>query len=232
MARLYLWAEGHTEQTFADVLLKPHLANLGLYLSVILIQHSRKKGKIHRGGGRKYLAMKNGILNLLKQEKTHDVFFTTLIDLYAIPSEFPGLQEAERLRQVPLKRVEFLESAFGSDVGDRRFIPHIQLHEYEAFLFVDASQLGSFFPNVAKQIARLAAVAASYSTPELIDDGPQTAPSKRIIAEIPDYEHLKTVVGPQVAAAIGLAAIRGKCPHFAAWLSRLESLDKSSRPPP
>src|SRR5205085_12516159 len=52
MARLYLFAEGTTEQTFADTVLKPHLASLGVYLHrPVLIAHARKKGKVHRGGG-------------------------------------------------------------------------------------------------------------------------------------------------------------------------------------
>ncbi len=52
MARLYLFAEGQTEQTFADNVLKPHLANFGVYLQgPVLIAHARRKGKIHRGGG-------------------------------------------------------------------------------------------------------------------------------------------------------------------------------------
>jgi hypothetical protein len=83
MARLYLFAEGSTEQTFADTLLKPYLATLGVHLHrPVLIAHAKKKGKIHRGGGRKYLPMKNDILRFLKQEKGRDVFFTTMIDLY------------------------------------------------------------------------------------------------------------------------------------------------------
>ena len=32
MARLYLFAEGQTEQTFADTVLKPHLAKFGVYM--------------------------------------------------------------------------------------------------------------------------------------------------------------------------------------------------------
>jgi Domain of unknown function (DUF4276) len=60
----------------------------------------------------------------------------------------------------------------------------------------------------------------------LIDDGRDSAPSKRIIAELPDYEDAKPAVGPQVAELIGLNVIRGKCPHFAAWLSRLEQLGR------
>lgn len=225
MARLYLFAEGQTEQTFAGTLLEKHLANLGVYLQPpVLIAHGKKKGRPHRGGGRKYVPMKNDILRFLKQEKGGDVFFTTMIDLYAIPAEFPGLSEAEKLRHLPDKRVEALEQAFARDVGDNRFVPYIQLHEYEAYLFSDPTWFKYFYDHHEKQIDALKAIADSHATPELIDDGPHSAPSKRIIAELPDYEDAKTVVGPQVAELIGLDVIRGKCPHFAAWLSRLENL--------
>ena len=76
--------------------------------------------------------MKNDILRFLAQEKSNDVFFTTMIDLYAIPNDFPGLEAAEKLRHSPTKRVEALEQAFAQDISDWRFIPYIQLHEYEA----------------------------------------------------------------------------------------------------
>jgi hypothetical protein len=225
MPRLYLFAEGVTELTFADKLLKPHLANLGLYLHPpVLIAHAKKKGKVHRGGGRKYAPMKNDILRFLAQEKTSDVFFTTMIDLYAIHAEFPGLVEAEKLRNTPEKRVEALEEAFAKDIGDRRFVPYIQLHEYEAYLFSDPAWFEYFYDHRTREIEALKAVADRYPTPELIDDGQHSAPSKRIVAILPDYEDAKSAVGPQVAELIGLDVIRDKCPHFAAWLSRLEKL--------
>jgi hypothetical protein len=190
----------------------------------VLIAHAKKKGKVHRGGGRKYIPMKNDILRFLAQEKGGDVFFTTMIDLYAIPAEFPGLAEAEKLRQMPDKRVDALEQTFATDIGDIRFVPYIQLHEYEAYLFSDPTWFAYFYDHHEKQIAALKAIADAHATPELIDDGAQSAPSKRIIGELPDYEDAKTAVGPQVAELIGLELIRKKCPHFAAWLSRLESL--------
>jgi hypothetical protein len=225
MPRLYLFAEGETEQTFADTVLKPHLAKFGVYLSrPVLIAHARRRGKVHRGGGRKYTPMKDDILRFLKQERGGEVFFTTMIDLYAIHPEFPGLTEAEKLRHVPDKRVEALEQAFTSDIGDVRFVPYIQLHEYEAYLFSDPTWFRYFYDHHEKQMAALKAIADKHATPELIDDGQDSAPSKRIIAELPDCEDAKPAVGPQVAELIGLEVIRGKCPHFAAWLSRLEQL--------
>ncbi len=225
MARLYLFAEGQTEQTFADTVLKPHLANFGVYLhGAVLIATSRKKGKVFRGGGRNYLPMKNDIQRFLKQEKGADVFFTTMIDLYAIHADMPGRGEAEQLRHDPQHRVEAIEASFANDIGDERFAPYIQLHEYEACLFVDVTQFGHFYEQADKQIAALKAVADDHDSPELIDDGPHTAPSKRIIGQFPDYEDGKPAVGPQVAELIGLTAIRAKCPHFHSWIARLERL--------
>jgi hypothetical protein len=60
--------------------------------------------------------------------------------------------------------------------------------------------------------------------PEEINEGATTAPSKRIIRHLPVYERSKVRVGAAAAAAIGLPALREKCPHFNDWLSRLESL--------
>ncbi|MCU0503447.1 MAG: DUF4276 family protein [Anaerolineae bacterium] len=225
MPRLYLFAEGQTEQTFADTVLKPYLANLGLYLQPpVLIAHARKKGRVHRGGGRKYVPMKNDILERLAQEKGRDVFFTTMIDLYAIPAEFPGLVAAQTLRHMPYKRVEALEQAFANDIDDDRVVPYIQLHEYEAYLFSDPTCFRYFYDHHEKQIAELKTIADGKATPELINDGQHSAPSKRIIKELPDYEDAKPTIGPQMAELIGLDVIRGKCPHFAAWLAQLENL--------
>ena len=84
-----------------------------------------------RGGGRNYEALKRDILRIQKQESGSDVFFTTMIDLYAIPHEFPALADAAKLAHMPHERVALLESAFAGDIPDRRFIPHLQLHEFE-----------------------------------------------------------------------------------------------------
>jgi hypothetical protein len=191
----------------------------------ILIAHAKKKGQVHRGGGRKYVPMKNDILRFLKQEKAPDVFFTTMIDLYAIHPDFPGLAESESMRQNPIQRVEFLEQRFAEDIGDYRFIPYIQLHEYEAYLFADPTCFEYLDARRTKEIEALKAIADQYQTPELINDGQHTAPSKRIIAQFPDYEGAKSAFGSQLAGQIGLQVIRSKCPHFNTWLSRLESLN-------
>jgi hypothetical protein len=225
MPRLYLFAEGQTEQTFADKVLKPHLAELGVYLHPpVLVAHAKKKGRVHRGGILKYAPVRNDILRFLAQHKGPEVYFTTMIDLYGIPPDMPGFEAAAKLRHLPVERVEALERAFADDLQDSRFLPYLQLHEYEAYLFSDPSYFAYFYDRHKKEIAALQAIADGYPTPELIDDGQHSAPSKRIAAELPDYLDAKPAVGSQVAELIGLDVIRSKCPHFAAWLTRLERL--------
>ena len=51
-----------------------------------------------------------------------------------------------------------------------------------------------------------------------------TAPSKRLIQEVPAYKHLKSIAGPAIAARIGLTVLRNRCPHFNEWVTRLEQL--------
>jgi hypothetical protein len=229
MTRLYIFAEGQTEQTYGDTVLKQHLAAFGVYVQgPILIAHARKKGVTHRGGGRRYLPMKNDICRFLQQEKGRDVYFTTMIDLYALPVDFPGMSEAEQLRHLPYDRVSKLEERFAADIDDpwgrpTRFIPHIQLHEFEAILLCRPAAFSSFFGDCLQQIERLEANIRG-KPPEVIDDGEHTAPSKRILEQFPDYGGAKSVAGPRIAEEIGIKSVQNRCPHFGAWLKRLESL--------
>jgi hypothetical protein len=47
-------------------------------------------------------------------------------------------------------------------------------------------------------------------------------PSRHIKELAPSFK--KRIDGPLLALDIGLAAIRGRCPHFNNWLTKLEAL--------
>ena len=225
MVRLYLFAEGRAEQTFADTVLKPHLAEQHVFMRrPVLIAHAHERHRTHRGGGRNFLAMQNDILRFLKQDSGCDVFFTSMIDLYALHRGFPGAEEAEKHRKDPYRRVEALEESWARETRDPRFIPHIQLHEYEAYLFADIRVLSHYYEKSDRAIRALSEVADSFTSPEWIDDGEHTAPSRRIIGHLPRYAREKSTVGVQAAERIGLRKIRDRCPHFSRWVERLERL--------
>jgi hypothetical protein len=226
MIRLNITAEGKTEQEFASMVLTPHLAARNVLLSKPrLAALGKKAGLVHRGGVLRYLPFKNDIIRWLKEDRRPNARFTTMIDLYALPKDFPGYEEA---RKVPdcYQRVGKLEAALKADIDDRRLIPYIQLHEFEALLLSAPEKFTDYSPysGMKRQIDNLTELCAAYDTPEEIDDGEQTAPSKRIGAEIPGYLYAKPTAGPIIAAAIGLDAMRAKCLHFHNWLSELEQL--------
>lgn len=222
MFTLYVVVEGQTEQTFVDTVLGPHLLARGIIATAPLVQR-RRSGVIYRGGVTNFPPVANTLQNLMKQHTRAGCFFSSMLDLYKYPTDAPGWAEAKSLTP-PRRRAESLQTALGEHISDHRFVPYIQLHEYEALLFTDPKCLELHFPNRPDAIQRLVAVASQFPSPEDINESEQTAPSKRIIAEIPDYEDLKTTAGPQTAELIGLPAIRARCPHFNAWVERLESL--------
>jgi len=149
-----------------------------------------------------------------------------MVDLYglrALSDEFPGWDKAASISN-PYAKVSTLEEAWKADIQHPRFIPYLQLHEFEALLLASPKHLGEEFIGCDEQIRRLGGMASQFKSPELIDDGENTAPSKRIIAELPQYAGRKASAGPIIAEKIGLQALRAKCPHFAEWLSQLEKL--------
>ena len=225
-ARLHLVVEGQTEETYANRVLIPHLAALGVFADVRAVETGRRRGTICRGGLCQYGKLRNDLTRWMKQDDHKEVYFSTMIDLHGLASltdRFPGWEDAGRSAD-PYGKVAVLESAWARDIDHYRFIPYLQLHEFEALLLASPRHLGVEFVGRDREIRELECMAAGFASPELIDDGRQPAPSKRIIAMLPQYEGLKASAGPIVAEKIGLAALRAKCRHFAEWLSRLETL--------
>ncbi|MDR1817966.1 MAG: DUF4276 family protein, partial [Puniceicoccales bacterium] len=58
--------------------------------------------------------------------------------------------------------------------------------------------------------------------PEEIDDGSETAPSKRILNVIPEYDKVSS--GVKITAQITLPVLRQKCRHFDEWIEKLCNL--------
>lgn len=221
--RLNFVVEGQTEETFVNTVLKEHLAAYNVWTSVHCITTNPRLGRRGRGGISSYMDLQRDLVNWTRQEKgNQDVRFTTMVDLYRLPATFPEIENSRKIRD-PYERVQFLENALAEDISDHRFIPYLQLYEFETLLLSDPSQLLTLFPNRQDAIARLIQLAQDRN-PELINDGLETAPSKRIIREIPEYEGRKQSAAPLTTAAIGLAHLRRRCAHFADWLSRLEQL--------
>lgn len=224
MKRLHITAEGQTEESFVNKTLKQHLALFGVYADVRCVLTGKKKARVFRGGMTTYEKAKKDISRWLREETGNDdVVFTTMFDFYALPDDFPGYQDA-LLSQDPYEKVAKIEESFTADIADTRFIPYIQLHEFETLLFVEPEKFGIEYIDEAKKIAKLRAIADEFGNPELINQGAETAPSKRIIKVFADYENNKPTIGSMIAHEIGVDALRGACRHFNEWLTKLERL--------
>ena len=213
MICLHFVVEGQTEETFVNNILAPQLSSLNIFPDVRCVQTGRKHGKVHKGGISNYIKLKNDLLRWMKEDKNSDVRFTTMIDFYALPKDFPGYEES-RKQSNSQKRIAILEHAFQTDIKDYRFLPYIQCHEFEALLFSD--------PNKKDEIKQLIAIRSNFESPENINEGKDTAPSKRIKKIIPEYN--KVSAGCSIAMQISLAKIRKENPHFNEWLNKLEQL--------
>ena len=221
--RLHFIVEGQTEETLVNRLLKPHLVERHVWADARCVLTSRRGGVKHRGGFRSYAQPQRDILAWLREDQNGDARFTTAFDLYRLPSDFPGYGDAQATVD-PYDKIRILEAALCDDIGDWRFIPYLQLHEFEALLLSEPGQLAAHFTDGQARMQNLITTAGQIFNPELINEGPDTAPSKRIIAEIPEYAGLKASAGPIVTEKIGLATLRAKCRHFGEWISQLEEL--------
>ena len=221
MTRLYVVCEGPTEETFVGTILAPHFRPREVEMTPLILPNKRgSNARQHKGGWIDYGKARRYICKVMRQMHAEDTWFTTMLDLYALPADFPGAGDAPR---GPAEaRVAFLEAAFHADICDDslwRFTPNLQLHEYEALLLAEPAALTHFYPDRADAVSALCTDIAGLA-PEAVNEGPQTAPSKRIVRHIPEYD--KIVAGNLVAVEIGLPTLRARCPHFDAWLTKLE----------
>ena len=118
-----------------------------------------------------------------------------------------------------INKVDKLEEFFGQDINDKRFIPYIQLHEFEALLF--SSNRGFEKYEEEKIYFKTKEIIESFKNPEDINSSPQTSPSKRLLAINPKYN--KVIDGNIIALEIGIQTILKKCPRFNFWLNNLIS---------
>jgi len=218
--RLNITAEGQTEERFVKQTLSNHLGTFNISTDVRCVLTSKDKRKHYRGGLISYDKAKKDIKTWLKDDNNPEVRFTSMFDLYALPADFPGFEDSKKIID-PYEKVEFLESELAKDIDDFRFIPYIQLYEFEALLFTNPKKLKIEYFDYQSSINKLIKIVEKIGNPELINDNPETAPSKRIIKLIPDYNK---VIGATIIGEIGIENLKAGCKHFNDWVLKLEGL--------
>ena len=222
--KLHVLCEGQTELRFASKVLTTYWVVKGIIVLPQLLITSRKKNA--RGGILSYQQAKRDLTFMIRgaQDNEQEVhYFTSMFDLYALPDDFPGFAEASALKDYA--QVAKLEEAFEKDVNYYKFIPYIQLHEFEALVLCDIDGLADSYPNSAEKLAELKKeVTMQYgNNVELVDNSVETAPSKRIIKALKgEYHYDKPKSGTEITDKIGVDVLRSKCKHFNDWLATIE----------
>ena len=211
MKRLYIVVEGQTEEEFVKSMIAPYLEQYGIYSVTPVILHTSAAGK---GGFVNYQHLKNKVNSLLKS-MDNDAIVSMMVDYFRCPN-LPNHEEWNK-RENHKERVVAMEQSLSKDINDYRFIPYIQLHEFEALLFSSPAGFEAYFTD--EETKKALAIIDSFENPEDINTSPTGAPSKRLLGIREKYE--KVVEGNIIALEIGMDSILAKCLRFKAWIDKL-----------
>jgi hypothetical protein len=211
MKRVHIFCEGQTEDVFVREVLRPYFNNRQIWLNPIILRSSSRG----RGGVYSYPKIKRQVENLCKEDPT--AIISTLLDFYGLPVDFPGMNVSGN----SMDRAKAVREAFQKDINQPNFLANLVVHEFEALLFSEPSVFGGWFdiPHISGSIAQ---IREKFPSPEYIDEGRDSAPSKRILALCDNYD--KVVHGSLLALDIGLEKICRECPLFAGWLQEITDL--------
>jgi hypothetical protein len=221
MQRVIVICEGETEKEFCNTILSPYFAKKNIFIQPPLIKKSM-------GGIVSWSELRKQIVLHLKNDPK--AYVTTLIDYYGLYSKynFPMWDDAEKQPDKNV-RMNILEKGMAESIEEDyryRFIPYLQLHEFEGLLFND---IDIFHQQIPKDdlvgLDELKSTFRQFSNPEMINNNRETSPSHRLQRIILGYN--KIVYGNIIAEAIGLEKIRAKSPRFNSWITNLDNINTS-----
>lgn len=221
--RLFVYVEGLCEELFVNRQLRPHLSHFG-WRSVRAIGAATSLDlQGQRGGLTNWAAVEADLKELFSSQNAADVRFTTLWDYYRTPHTFPGFSAAANAQPGP-NRATIVEAALKQHFAEPRFVPYIQMHEFEALVLAALDSLKPLYPMHAPALEILKAQCEHVGDCESINDGVDTHPAQRIDNAIPGFVERKAQDGPIALRDTGLDRIRQSCPRFDQWLHKLERL--------
>ena len=220
MIRVHVICEGQTEEMFVNEELAEAFWSKGIDLRPALVG---KPG--YKGGKFKFERLLTDLKIRLLGDTTS--YCTTFFDFYGLPEDFPGKKAAKTEIQILNKAnrlMNALVTRLERELGKaplQRFIPYVQMHEFEGLLFSNPHALANAIsqPSLALEFQT---IRDAFNSPEEINDSRITAPSKRIGKVFPRYD--KVIHGSLASIDIGLGVIRRECRLFDDWLHRIEAI--------
>lgn len=220
MGKTLILVEGQTEERFVKLVLSDYFFQRDICLIPRIIETKEvKSGPNFKGGINSYQKIKKDLLKLLADSSAGIV--TTMIDYYGLPRDFPSFNDKGNC----YSKVKSAEESFARDISNPKFVPYLQLHEFEGILFSAPKAISSTMDTSGKSDFFVQRIRDQVSSPEEINDGPDTHPSKRILKLFPNYN--KPFQGELISSRIGMDKILSDCPHFNSWVARI--IEKSSK---
>ena len=197
MVRIGISVEGPTEERFVKIVLEPYLSRKGVFMTAISM-----------GGD---VSVDSAKSELKKIANSFD-YVTTLYDFYGFKKKTNNEDKTS------------LEQRLVDSVHDGvrpKFIPYIQMYEFEGVLFSCPEAMERGLNETGVKEWAQGVLDEFGGNPEVINDSVETAPSKRLGKET---AYRKTTHGPNIAKEIGVEKIREMCSGFDAWLTKIEDL--------
>ncbi len=202
-----------TEEEFVNNSIAPYLNGFGIINALPI---PLETSPVYYGGDITYERYRDYADKILVSDS--NCIVTSLIDFYELRKDFPGYTAALAL---PFRNesVQLIKHEISNDFNNERLVPYIQLHEFEGLLFSDIKVFQTYFPKIANHAHY---IINQYPNPEMINDGPATAPSvrmKEIFAKIPK-RYIKLFHGSMIALENGITPVLAKCPRFKTGLKQ------------
>ena len=180
--------------------------------------------RTHKGGSITYAECVNNIRRFLRTAG-HCQLVALVYDYYGLHTSFlEGLTLPDEQKITAEEKAAAICKRLEAEIGDPRFYFYLQQHEFEAFLFSSPEAVARHFDDSALAITLREVLAAFNNNPETINNHPDTAPSKRIMAALDPRYYGKTTDGVAIAGAFGVEAIRASCAAFDAFCRRVDTL--------
>ena len=220
--------EGPTENLFVKNVLGPYWALRNIFITPpkIRTRIDERSGKVYTGGDIRFSRVAKQVGNFLKQR--HDIIVASFVDYYGI-KEWPSLDTInERHSPYDIARIlnqaamDYMRQTYPETHPQRRYFPFTAVHEFEALLFSAPLVMSKHIHISTDEIN---AVVQECGGPECINNGSETAPSKRL-DNWTNGQYGKTTTGISIAQEIGIETMRQQCPLFDEWLTSIERLQE------
>lgn len=215
MRSIAIVVEGQTEEQFVSRVLQPFVGH-GTVLQPIVGHTKRTARGTHRGGAA-WKHYRRQISKLVAEP--HWAMVTTMIDFYAYPRDAPGWGDCHGGEAHDRECVTRRERLMSEDICAPRFRPFLMLHEFETLVVAAVAVTPGVVddPQAAEALSSL--VDGFGGEPERINDGPETAPSKRVQDAVRMYSKVQD--GVAILEETDFRAVLSLCPHFSSWVADL-----------